>query len=125
MNSENLLIVKFKSNDGQFFELKYLLFDNSFVKKWQKFFWETRNDKSIIFENGAFYGASFYTEPEVRSEMIKAIETINSYKASWIELIPHENMSQAFLSALHDDFERLDHLSITNSGSGRSVEIFL
>lgn len=110
MNSENLLVVKFKSNDDKFFELKYLLFDNPFVEKWQKFFWESRSDKSIIFENGAFYGASFYTEPEVRNEIIKAVEIINSYKANWIELVPHENMSQTFLSALHDDFERLDHL---------------
>lgn len=110
MNSENLLVVKFKSNDGKFFELKYLLFDNPFVKKWQNFFWDSRNDKSIIFENGAFYGASFYTEPEVRNDIIKAVETINSYKANWIKLVPHENMSQTFLSALHDDFERLDHL---------------
>ena len=110
MTSENLLVVKFKSNDGKFFELKYQLFDNSFVKKWQKFFWESRNDKNSIFENGAFYGASFYTEPEVRNEIINAVEIINSYKKNWIELVPHENMSQKFLSALHDDFERLDHL---------------
>lgn len=110
MNSKNLLVVKFKSNDGKFFELKYLLFDNPFVKKWLTFFLQTRNDKSFIFENGAFYGASFYTELEVRNEIIETIETINSYKANWIELVPHENMSQTFLSALHDDFERLDHL---------------
>lgn len=110
MTSENMLVVKFKSNDGKFFELKYLLLDNSFVKKWRKFFWESRNDKNSIFENGAFYGASFYTEPEVRNEIIKTVEILNSYKENWIELVPHENMSQTFLSALHDDFERLDHL---------------
>lgn len=110
MTSENLLVVKFKSNDGKFFELKYKLFDNSFVKKWQRFFWECRNDKCSIFENGAFYGASFYTEPEIRNEIIQTVDIINSYKKNWIELVPHENMSQVFLSALHDDFERLDHI---------------
>lgn len=110
MTPENFLIVKFKSNDGKFFELKYKLFDNSFVKKWQKFFWESRKDRATIFENGAFYGASFYTEPEVRNELIQTIQILNSYKKNWIQLVPHENMSQPFLSALHDDFERLDHL---------------
>lgn len=111
MKSENFLIVHFKSADGKFFELEYKLFDNPFVQKWFRFFVESqKKNKSTIFENGAFYGAGFYEEEEVRNEIVAAINVINSYKKDWIKLVPYKNMSQSFLSALHDDFERIDHL---------------
>jgi hypothetical protein len=109
MKNQNYVVIKLKSEKGHFFELKYKLFENSFVNKWTKIVSEyLKNDMKSIFTT--LYGGDFFDEKVVREDIVKTIAEINSYKKKWITLQPYEGMDQTFLTALHDEFERIDNL---------------
>jgi hypothetical protein len=95
MENQNYIVIKLKSENGQFFELKYKLFKNSFVNKWAKTVSAyLKNDMKFIVT--ALYGGDFFDEKVVREDIKKTIEEINSFKKKWISMQPYEGMDQTF-----------------------------
>jgi hypothetical protein len=95
-------------NKANQIKLKYRLYDNDFVKRWAKVLWrDLRRKRSLRFED-VFYGKIFYQEEDLRAQLAKSIAIINK---RWPQAITHHpipDMDQAYLSAMHTEFEHLE-----------------
>ncbi|MCY4523599.1 MAG: aspartyl/asparaginyl beta-hydroxylase domain-containing protein, partial [Halobacteriovoraceae bacterium] len=102
-------------DESSLYSLDYEIFKNDFTDRWLQALQYELNRKVPMQQDG-FYGSCNFTEEQLRLEMQKCIDIINSSSdGPWLKSSVYSNMEHKHLMEIHEEFENLDRNPEFNS----------